>query len=153
MPPRSTASTPTFSDSTMFSLKSLSRAISQRFLLERAVQLRIIERDGHVARDRLHQLHVVAREKIAVDGLPKTKYGDGVLANAAGNKIVQIQLLESAGARDSPTSLAARGDSKKSAPRANSGRAGSRKLRSMGSERRTPIERARRIFRVAARLP
>ena len=93
---RSTASTPTFSDSTMFSLKSFRRAISKRFLLERGVELRIVEGDGHVAGNGLHQFHVIAGKKITVDRFAKPKNGHGVLANPARNEVIEIQLFERA---------------------------------------------------------
>src|ERR1700688_578795 len=66
----------------------------QRFLFERRVQLGVVQRDGEVAGDGLHQLDVVAGEKIAVDGFTQAEHRDGVLANTAGHEIVQVQLLE-----------------------------------------------------------
>src|SRR5579859_1303189 len=65
------------------------------FLLERRIQLGIVERDGHVAGDGLHQFDVVAGEEIAIYSLAQAEDGDGVLANAAGDKVVQVQLFES----------------------------------------------------------
>src|SRR5215472_13259560 len=93
MPSKSTASTPTLRDSTMFSLKSLRRAISRAFL-ERRIQLGVVERDGNVTCNGFYQLDVVAREEIPVDCFAEAQNGNGVLANAARNEIIQVQLLE-----------------------------------------------------------
>src|SRR5205085_11343553 len=42
------------------------------------------------------QLHVVAREKIAVDGLAEAENSNGMLPDAARNEVIQVQLLERA---------------------------------------------------------
>src|SRR5205823_9154889 len=67
----------------------------QRFLFKRAVKLGVIERNGNITCDGFHQLDIVARKEIPVNRFAKAENGDGVLANAAGNEIVQIQLFQS----------------------------------------------------------
>src|SRR6184192_2417227 len=62
---------------------------------KRAVKLGVIERNGNITCDGFHQLDIVARKEIPVNRFAKAEDGDGVLANAAGNEIVQIQLFQS----------------------------------------------------------
>src|SRR5258708_1472493 len=66
----------------------------QGFLLQGRIELGVVQGYGDVAGDGLHQLDVVAGEEITIDGLAEAQDGDGVLANAARDEIVQIQLLE-----------------------------------------------------------
>ncbi len=66
------------------------------FLFQRGVQLGIVEGNGYVTGDGLHQLNVIARKEIAVHRFAKPQNGNGVLANAAGNKVIKIELLEGA---------------------------------------------------------
>src|SRR5579883_3475905 len=94
IPSKSTARTPTLRDSTMFSLKSFRRAISKAFCSR--VELSVVERDGDITRDGLDEFDVVAGEEVAVNRFAEAKDGDGVFADAAGDKIVEIQLFESA---------------------------------------------------------
>ena len=123
VPSRSTASTPTFSDSTIFSLKSLSRSICMRLLLERVVKLRVVERDRDVARDGVQQFDVFAGKEIAVDRLAEAQHRDGVLANPAGHKVIQVELLERLANRVATVSSARARRFVKEVPAANSGRA------------------------------
>ena len=66
----------------------------ERLLFERAVQLGVVESHGHVTRDGLDQLDVIAGQKISIHGFAQAQNRDGVLANAAGNIVVEVQLLE-----------------------------------------------------------
>ena len=66
------------------------------FLFQRRIQLRVVQRDGHVAGDGLHQLHVFAGKKIPVHRFAQPENGNGVFANAARNEIVQVELFEGA---------------------------------------------------------
>src|SRR5438445_4663172 len=68
----------------------------QRFLLEGTVKLRVVQRHRHVAGDRFHQFDVIAGEEVAVNRLAEAQNGDGVFADAAGDEIIQIELLERA---------------------------------------------------------
>src|SRR6266852_2220769 len=68
----------------------------QRFLLEGTVKLRVVQRHGYVAGDRFHQFDVIAGEEVAVNRLAEAQNGDGVFADAAGDEIIQIELLERA---------------------------------------------------------
>ena len=81
-----------------------------RFLLERAIQLRVIESDGDVTGDRKKKLNVFAGKKIAVNRFAEPQNGDGAFADAARNVVIQIQLLN--GWRvDAEVSSVFRGDS------------------------------------------
>src|SRR4029077_10485099 len=71
----------------------------QRFLLEKSVKLRVIQRHGYVTGDRFHQFDVIAGEEVPVNRLTEAQNGDGMLADAAGDKIIQIKLLERAADR------------------------------------------------------
>ena len=64
------------------------------FLFQRVIELRIIERDGQIPRDGEQKFHVFAGQKIAVDGLSRAQHGHGVVANLAGDKVVQVELFE-----------------------------------------------------------
>src|SRR5216683_1591192 len=66
------------------------------FLFERAVELRVVESDGDVAGDGLNQLDVIAGQKISIDRLAEAEDRDGVLADAAGDKIIEVQLFNRA---------------------------------------------------------
>src|SRR5258707_1064331 len=66
------------------------------FLFQRGVQLRVIQRDGQVSGDGLHQFDVVARKEIAVYRFAEPEEGDCALSNAAGNEVVEIQLFDCA---------------------------------------------------------
>src|SRR6266404_918161 len=68
----------------------------QRFLLEGTVKLRVVQRHRHVAGDRFHQFDVIAGEEVPVNRLTEAQNGDGVFADAAGDEIIQIELLERA---------------------------------------------------------
>ena len=85
-------------------------------LLERLIEPRVFDGDGHVAGDRGEQLEVFAREVIAVDRLAQAEHGDRAVAEAAGDEIVQVELLERAADRIGFLA-AARADSKKRQPR------------------------------------
>src|SRR5258708_2666674 len=61
----------------------------ESFLFERAVELRVVESDGDVAGNRLDQLDVIAGQKISVDRFAKAENRDGVLADTAGDKVVE----------------------------------------------------------------
>src|SRR5689334_20858509 len=65
-------------------------------LFERAVKLGVIESDCNIAANGFDQLDVIAGEKVSIHGFTQTENGDGVFADAAGNKIVQVELLERA---------------------------------------------------------
>ena len=114
------------------------------FLLERAVKLGIVECDGNVARDGLHQFNVVAGKKIAVYGLAKPENGNGVLANAAGNEIIEIELFEGAANGFADVSGGARRlKEKRSTRKFLASRRDETEIQRLA--RRTPMERARRI--------
>ena len=91
---RSTASTPTLMDSTMFSLKSFSRSYSRDLLLQRGVQARVLDGDADVAGQRFQQLDVFAGEEIALAGLAQAHDGDGAPLHRAGNEVVQVELRD-----------------------------------------------------------
>ena len=80
-------------------------------MFQRGVELGVVERDGQVSGDGEQQFHVLAGQKIAVHRLAQAQDGDGVVANAAGNEIVQVQLLERLPDRRRGFSRAARADS------------------------------------------
>src|SRR5271155_270941 len=65
-------------------------------LLERGIELGVIEGHRNVACNRFYQLNVITGEVIAVDGLAEPQNSDGVLANAAGNIVIEVELFESA---------------------------------------------------------
>src|SRR5258708_25725182 len=62
-------------------------------LFKRAVKLRVIEGDSDVTGNRLDQLDVIAGQIISIPRLAETENRNGVLADAAGDKGVWIQLL------------------------------------------------------------
>src|SRR5258706_11407434 len=64
----------------------------ERFLFERAVELRVVQSDSNIAGNRLHQVDVVARQKIPINGLADPEHRHGVLADTARNKIIKLQL-------------------------------------------------------------
>src|ERR1700676_407420 len=66
----------------------------QRFLFERGIELRIVERYRDIAGDGFNEFDVVARQEVAVHRLAKAQHGDSVLVNAARNEIVEVQLLQ-----------------------------------------------------------
>src|SRR5580700_6574805 len=68
----------------------------ESFLFERSVELSVIKSHGDVACDGFHQLDVITGKIIAVDGLAEAQDSDGMFANAAGNVVIQVELLESA---------------------------------------------------------
>src|SRR5580704_1103442 len=68
----------------------------ESFLFERGVELSVIKSHGDVACDRFHQLDVITGKIIAVDSLAEAQDSDGVLANTAGNVVIQVELFESA---------------------------------------------------------
>ena len=65
-------------------------------LLERGVKLGVIECNGNVAGDRFDELNVIAGKIIAVDGLTEPQDSHGVFANAARDKIIEVELVEGA---------------------------------------------------------
>ena len=78
----------------MFSREVLEALDLHGLLFERGIELRVIERDGHVAGDGEEQLDVLAGKEIAVHRFAQAQHGDGVFANPAGNEIVQVELFE-----------------------------------------------------------
>src|SRR5260370_12001847 len=66
------------------------------FLFERAVELRVIKSDSNIAGNRLDQFDVVAGQKISVNRLAEAEHRHGMLADTAGHKVVEGQLLQRA---------------------------------------------------------
>src|SRR5438477_413430 len=52
--------------------------------------------DGDVAGNRFAQLYVITGQKIPVDRLAKAENSNGMFADAAGNKVVEVELFERA---------------------------------------------------------
>src|SRR6267143_2990493 len=65
-----------------------------RFLLERGVELGIIESDGQITGDCQQKFDVFGGKEVAVHGLSQAEHGDGVVANLAGNEIIQVELFK-----------------------------------------------------------
>ncbi len=66
------------------------------FLLERVIELGVIERDGDVARDGKEQLDVFAGKKIAIDSFAEAEDRDGAFTDAAGNVVIQVEGFDGA---------------------------------------------------------
>src|ERR1700675_4426846 len=69
------------------------------FLFERLIQARVFNGDGHVAGNGGEQFQVVARKVIAVHRLAEAQDCDGTLAKAAGDEIIEVELVERAADR------------------------------------------------------
>jgi hypothetical protein len=65
-------------------------------LFEGGIKLRVVESYSHVACNCFDQLDVIAGEIVAVDGLAEPQNSHGVFANAAGHKVIEVELFESA---------------------------------------------------------
>src|SRR5229473_7031348 len=68
----------------------------ERFLFERAVELRVVQSDSNIPGNRLDQFDVVARQKIPINCLAEAEHRHGVLADTTRNKIIEVQLLKRA---------------------------------------------------------
>src|SRR4029077_1402128 len=68
-------------------------------LFEGGVQLRIVERNGQVSGDGLHQFDIVAGKEIAVHRFAEAEESDGALSNAAGDEVIEIELFDRAADR------------------------------------------------------
>ena len=91
---RSTASTPTLMDSTMFSLNSFRRSYCAALRLQRVVEARVLHRDADVAGQRFQQLHVFAGEEVAFRSLAQPQHRDHAVHHGAGNVVVQVELAD-----------------------------------------------------------
>ena len=65
-------------------------------LLERLIQPRVFDGDGHIAGDGGEKLEVVAGKVVAVNRFAQAEHGDGAFAEAAGDEVVQIEFFERA---------------------------------------------------------
>ena len=115
-------------------------------LFQRGIEVGIVQRDGHVPGNRKHQFDVFTGKEIPVNGLAQTENRDRVVMDAAGNEVIQIQMIE----------RAAYGFTASRAPERFVENRSARKLRPLGREEtqverlcsvRTPMERARRFRR------
>ena len=88
---KSTASTPTLIDSTIFSLKSFSRSYSVTFCSSEAYSRRVLDRDPNVSGERFEQFDVFAGEEVSGHGLAEAKESNRLLARVAWDVVVQIK--------------------------------------------------------------
>src|SRR5208282_2835091 len=65
-------------------------------VLAEVFEARDLESYSHVACNRFDQFDVIAGEIVAIDGLAEPQNGHGVFANAAGHKVIEVELLQSA---------------------------------------------------------
>jgi len=68
--------------------------IGQRFLLQGGIQLRVLNSNAHISRERLQQLHVFVGKKVALHDLAQPQHGDHTVLHSAGDVIVQVKLRD-----------------------------------------------------------
>ena len=65
--------------------------VLRSFLLQRGVELSVLNGDAEIAAEGLEQLHVFAGEEVALGRLAQPEHSDGFLLSVAGNVVVQIE--------------------------------------------------------------
>ncbi len=75
----------------MFSLNSFSRSYSEIFCFEVCIEARVLDGDADVAGQRLEQLHVFARKKVAIGGASEPDHRDSAVLHATRQVVVQIE--------------------------------------------------------------
>ena len=69
------------------------------FLFEGRIELRVIQRDRDITRDGEEQFHIFSGQEIAVYRFAQPQNGDGVIADAARNEVMEVEMLDRAADR------------------------------------------------------